>query len=737
MVEELFTGFLKEEHAEADKKPLDLDLLIRILGAMKKRLDGDTSFASPWGSFFTKGSWDDDSKEGYFWTENKRYLLFFITPKKIDTSFANAQPSLLALRKAIAQVKADFPDVNVGVTGQEALNVDEMGEALHDMGLATMISLSGLMLLLVVSWHGFRWPLFEVIQMIIDLSLTFGLATLFIGHLNILSVTFAPMLLGLGIDYGIHVFSRYQEEEQRLTSSKKEALQATIIKLGPAILLAGLTAAFSFLPLVLTGFKGLMELGFILSMGLVLSTLSSLCLLPALSLVFDKSRQKIMTQVHPKPVKPFFKLTNQGAFLFLIVGCIGVTFALWGAKKVRFDLNMLRLQSKEAESVIWEKKLLADSKRSSMYGAILAQSLEEVYKKTAALKFLATVSEVQSIGTLLPQEQEEKINFLRKLKPLVPEVRSPQSLQDPIDLAEINTILKKINFKMLDSSSSQWGSNKPLELQMTQVRNLIGELQQCFQSMTKSRVLNALQDFEKTLIKDLNEKLDLLRSNANATPMHREDLPKALLERFVSKDNHYLIRVSPSQNIWEPELLGRFVHDLRSVDPDAVGDPVTLYVFTKAFRNACIKATIYAVVFIFFLLLLTFRSFIYTLMALTPFVVGTTLTIGLLGFFGVNLNLANAIFLPLVVSAGIEYGIIIVQRWRQRESTTEEMVLPRSTAKGVMLAGLSTTIGFGSLMISAHQGIYSLGLLATVGSLSILAAAIFFLPRFCNSGGAD
>ena len=153
---------------------------------------------------------------------------------------------------------------------------------------------------------------------------------------------------------------------------------------------------------------------------------------------------------------------------------------------------------------------------------------------------------------------------------------------------------------------------------------------------------------------------------------------------------------------------------------------MTLYVFTQAFRDGCIKAALYAVVFIFILLLLTFRNLVCTLFALVPLVAGTAWTLGLMNLLGVDLNLANSLFLPLVVGAGVEYGIIIIARWRQREKGVPP--LPFSTGMGVILAGLTTTAGFGSLTLSAHRGIFSLGLLTTVGSLAILAAAVFYLP---------
>jgi len=227
-------------------------------------------------------------------------------------------------------------------------------------------------------------------------------------------------------------------------------------------------------------------------------------------------------------------------------------------------------------------------------------------------------------------------------------------------------------------------------------------------------------------MRDLNDKLDLLQTNANTTPMQLNDLPKDVLDRFVGKNGTYLIRVFPAVDIWEPEFLGRFVDEITSVDPDAVGDPVTLYVFTRAFRDACIKASIYAVIFISVLLLFTFRSLPNMLMAMMPLLFGTAWTIGLMRVFGVNLNLANSLFLPLIVGAGVEYGIIIMQRWTQQRAGGVE--LPFSTGKGIILAGLTTTVGFGSLTIAAHRGIHSLGVLATIGSLSVVAAAVIFLP---------
>jgi hopanoid biosynthesis associated RND transporter like protein HpnN len=546
-----------------------------------------------------------------------------------------------------------------------------------------------------------------------------------IGHLNILSVTFAPLLLGLGVDYSVHWFARYMEEERKGFTSKKEVLQVIMDRLGPGILLAGLSASLSFFPLVLTGFKGLVELGIICAVGLVITSMTALTLLPALILLFDKPRPKSYSTPASARIKPFFELTRWRVLSLLILGGAGFAFAVWGAGKIRFDLNLLQLQSPEEESVVWGKKLMEESGFSSRYAKIIAHSLEEVRQKTQGLENLPTVSKVESVDNLLPHDQEEKIEILRRLKPVLEGIGPLRRANNGVNLQELETMLGRIRFKMLDSSSSQWGMNKPLEVQMMQVRSLIDQLRQQIRARGP-KAEEALANFQRDLIQDLDDKLDILRTNLETRVMKLEDLPKNLLKRFVSDQQIYLLRVYPKEDIWEPQILGRFVDELRSVDPDAVGEPVTLWVFTRAFRDACIKAALYAVIFIFIFLLLTFRDLKTTLLALVPLLIGTAWTLGLMHLFKVDLNLANSLFLPLVVGAAVEYAIIILHRWRQKEK--EGVILPFSTAMGVILAGLTTTVGFGSLMISTHQGIYSLGLLTTIGSLSILAAAVLFLP---------
>ena len=727
MVGELFTGFLNTDDEAGKPSPMDLKFLIEILRQMKRGIEGSSAFTSPWLSLFNLTNEDG---QGYFWTEGKKYLLIFVEPGKRDEGQA-----LTTLRETMASLKTDFRDVNAGVTGQKALDEDEKGLAFKDIGLATSLSLIGLAALLIIFWRGVRRAILTVAVLVIALCLTFGLTTLFIGHLNLLSVTFTPMLLGLGIDYAIHWFARYSEVRRHRSASIKKALAATMDKVGPAILLAGLCASLSFFPLVFTGFKGLSELGLICAMGLAVTTAATLSLLPALIMLLGRSRIGLIRGTAADEARPLVKTTRHRSLFLVSLAVCASGLSLWGALKVRFDLNMLHLQSKSAESVIWENKLIEGSRHASIYGVLFARSFQEIDEKTRAAERLPTVSEVSSIKDVLPKDQEGKILLLKEMKPLLGGIRSIQVPSDPVDVDRLNKVFSRIRFKMAGSTSPNSGAPRGLRAQMQEVGGLIDVIRGDFDSIERQKLLGRLRRFETRIFVDLNDKLSLLYENMETKPLTIQDLPKALVDRFVGPDNLYMLRVFPAGNIWDPPFLGTFVRDLRSVDPDVTGDPVTLYVFTKAFRDAVVKAAVYAVVFIVVFLAVTLRSPVSVLAALAPLVMGTLWTLGLMHVFAIDLNLANTIFMPLVVGAGVEYGIVIVQRWKQSRDPTA-FSLPVSTGMGVVLAGLSTTVGFCSLTISGHQGIHSLGLLATIGSLCVLGAAVFFLPAFLHAAAS-
>lgn len=724
LIGELFTGFLGGDQ-EKGKIP-DLTLLVGTLQELRQMLAGSPQpYASPLNAVFP-GTLEDLSQEGYFFTENDKYLLFLVTPRK--DNFSQASHSVNLLREIVAQVRKDFPGLEAGVTGPLALEADEMNSAMADIALATWLSLASQLLLLIFFFRSLKRTLIQGLVLVVGLCWTFAMATLVVGHLNLLSVVFAPLMLGITIDYGIHWFCRLEEEQVRQGAGNGNTLVCTMRQAAPGIIYAALAAAVSFLPLTLTGFKGLAELGLILTLGVLLMLVATLILLPSLVMATERFTPLDKMQDCPGAPRPFLALGWRRPRLILGLGLIFAALGGISLWQVKFDLNPLHLQNQKTESVIWEMKLLKDSRYSTSFGALTANSLEELKKKTQALKELPTVSHVESILSFLPAEMEAKREILAGLQSLISQVAFPDRPGLHSQAQELAAVLGNLHFKLARALE-----NDPDLSQVREAEKLLAEILPFLRAGNPGTEAR-LKAFELRFYQDFRDKWQILQDGVNAPPLTIPDLPQEVRERFVSPQGQFLIRAFSSQDIWDPKPLAAFVQDLRRVDPEVVGDPVLLYVFTNAFRNACLWAAGLGLVAISLMLLASFRSLRLTLLALVPLFVGTGWTLNLMWLLGLPFNQANVLFLPLILGEAIEFGIIILVRW-QLEESARSITLPASTAKGVLLAALTTTVGFGSLMVSGHQGTFSLGLLATVGSLSVLAASLSVLPAILRLAG--
>ena len=168
-------------------------------------------FRSPWASFFLNDS-DILSQEGYLTARHDRFLFVMVEDRPADRSFVKHAPASKALRGHLKAMQRDFPDVQAGVTGSMALAAMKWSSSQRDTALATVLSLISVGL----AYIAFFWEVWSPLRVQITLQLaicwSLGCATLTVGHLNILSVTFAPVLIGLADNLGIHLAARYSEE---------------------------------------------------------------------------------------------------------------------------------------------------------------------------------------------------------------------------------------------------------------------------------------------------------------------------------------------------------------------------------------------------------------------------------------------------------------------------------------------------------------------------------------------
>jgi hopanoid biosynthesis associated RND transporter like protein HpnN len=728
----LFTGFLEVKQKAALP---NVTLLNATLKQLARSLEHHQPYVSPFKAYFPAGI-TNLSQQGYFFTAKEKFLLFMVTQK--TGGFSTSIRNLALLRQIVKRLQARFPGLQAGVTGPDALNVDQMQGSMKDIALATWISLVGQLALLFLFLRSLRRPLVEVFSLIIGLCWVFGMVTLVVGHLNLLSVVFVPLMLGLAIDYGIHWFCRLEEEERvNQGICTPEALSCSYRQTLPGIGCAGLAAMFSFLPLAFVHFRGLSELGIILTLGIVIMVLATLVMAPCL--VLATQRCVSINKPHKCPGEPraFLKLTWARPGLIVLLGAVVIGLGIFSLYHVRFDLNPLHLQNPRSQSVVWEMKLLRESRYATTFGSLSAPSIGELKTKSAALEKLPTVAHVESVLSFLPGHVEAKRPLIKAMDPVLTRINFPATISafsSPKDLAGI---LGRINFKMAEAAKHLEKEKAATAAQIEETHRLINKVIPLLDPKKNPQAVSRLRTFERRFFADLHDKWEMLRgyekSALTSPPMTPADLPHAVRERYIYHGT-YLIQAFPEHDIWNFGPLKRFVDSLWKVDPNAVGDPVLLYVFTLGFRNSVLWATGIAVAIIAVMLALFYRSIKMAMLALIPLWVGASLTLFLMLLTNLPFNQANVLFLPLILGEGIEFGIIILTRW-QMEKQARDITLPASTAKGVALAALTTTVGFGSLMVSGDRGTFSLGLLATIGSLSVLLSSLSILPAFLNLMG--
>ena len=697
-----------------------------VLEQITGRLDRPTPYRSPWGTLFSLGERPADA--GYFLSDDKSLLFALVeTPKSDKGDFMGDRRAIEAIRGVIASLKADFPNVQAGVTGGPTLSNDEMTAAFEDSSVATVIAFGLTLLVIVLAFWRVGKPLLMLAVLAVTLAWSMGIVTLTVGHLTIFSVMFISIVIGIGIDYGIYFLFRY-EEEIFLGRHLKEALELTAARAGPGMLIGALTAGGTFYVLMVTDFRGIQELGFIAGTAILMSCIGMVTLFPALLMLVDSHHAERPRNQAPRAhaierihVPVLDRLTSYPKTVLTVAGL--ATFASLGAiPYVGFDYNLLNLQAKGTESVLWEKRILATTGRSGFNGLSSATTLEELRKKQDAFEKLPSVSEVDSVLRVIPDNQQEKIAIVKTFAPIVSPVRVGRS--SPVDIERLLRALGELE-RRLDIFATEAGDKLPEDLKT--LRKETAALIQTLKTADREVAEPALSHLQAQLYRDFTGKFFDLQRNLNPRPVVLADVPEEIHRKFIGKRGDFLIQIHPKVDIWEREGARTFVRELRSVDPEVTGAPIITYEAIGFMERAYYQGTIYAFVVVGVLSYLMIRRVRETLLALLPLVLALLWTVGLMRVFGIQFNMANVWGLPLIIGASAEFGLNVMVRYLEGRAQGGPLVA-RSTVMAVALSGVSTMVGFGSLMIARHQGIYSLGLLLTLGSACGLFASLVVLP---------
>ena len=710
-----------------DGGAIDTKFLSLLLDQIVQRLDRPTTYRSPWSTLFSFGA-ESEADAGYFLSDDKSLLFVLVeSPKGDKGSFVGDKRSIEAVRNAVAQLRPVFPQVQAGVTGAPVLSNDEMTAAFNDSQIAT--ALAAVLTLGVMFWaFGRVWkPLLMLGVLGVTLGWSMGVITLTVGHLSIFSVMFISIVMGIGIDYGIYLLFRY-DAERFVGRGVTEAVERTAARAGPGMLLGALTAGGTFFVLLLTEFRGVQELGFISAVSILLAWLGMMTFFPALLVLIDRRRGEPVTEVRPRAVAiehmrvPALDRLTEHPRTVLVAAGVVTAASMFALPSVTFDYNLLNLQALGTESVAWERRILATTGRSGFNGLASAGSLEELRRKQEAFERLPSVSEVDSVLRVIPDAQPEKIAMIKTFAPLVAPVRIGRS--SPIDLERLTQAVRDLK-RRFDLAASEAAS--PLPEDVRRLHTLTGTLLERLRRADRDVAEAALTHLQAQLYRDFVDKFHMLQRNLNPRPISIADIPEELRRKFIGHTGQFLIQLHPRVNIWERAGAEQFVSELRSVDPDVTGSPVITYEAIRLMERGYVQGTLYAFVLVTALTFWMLRRVRESLLALLPLVLGLLWTIGLMKLFDQQFTLANVWGLPLIIGTSLEFGLNVVMSYMEGREHSGPLV-SRSTVMAVVLNGITTIVGFGSMMTSHHRGISGLGLLLTIGTACALIASLIVLP---------
>ena len=722
MVDSLLTDFLggEEESEESNEDEADLSLLIRLLEEMTLFLTGETSYRSPWQALF-KGGDESLREQGYMVSKNGELLFVLIVPNDDETSFTGYKDAVEQARQVIAETRKDFPGVTVGLTGEDVISSDEMVTTQSDVETASKIALAGVALLFIIAYQGVVKPLLAVFCLLLGLSWTMGFTALTIGHLNILSVVFTTILIGLGIDFGIHILERFKEERQK-GNEILPALQKTLQGTGKGNFAGAITTAIAFGAMVLTDFIGIVELGWIAGWGILFCMIAMLLVLPALITVEEKWRKPGYAQTKPTTASQRGWIDKLFDHYYLIIGVctVLVLIASLSLKDLRFDYNLLNLQSKGTEAVQYEIKILESAGRSAWSAAILADSFKEIQEKERQLKALPTVARVESISAVIPGNQKENARIIQEN--LAPLLKDLEVEPEDVDFSwkALNKTLKGIQFKLQGREGDELD---PVQVAGNRVRIFMEQSQKIEPDLSEKR----LRNFSQLLFADYRNLIEELKANTGVKLVKLEEIPETLRKRYISKKGKYVAHIFPSVDVWDLDERQKYLNDLRSVDPNVTGTAVNMFESTRMMTEGYVNGGLYAMTAIFVYVFFLFRNLRTVFFVLLPVLVGSIWTVGVMELTGLKLNMANLVILPLILGIGVVNGIHITHRYREEEDK-HASILGKSTGQAVLLSSLTTMIGFGSMMVANHYGVFSLGMVLTLGVFNCLIASITFLP---------
>jgi hopanoid biosynthesis associated RND transporter like protein HpnN len=615
-----------------------------------------------------------------------------------------------AIRSAAAGLDlASRHQARVRLTGPVPIENEEFATLREGAAVNGAVTLAVVLLILWLALKSFRIIVSVVIALFIGLSVTAALGLMMVGALNLISVAFAVLFVGLGVDFGIQFSVRYRQERFKEPDLRQALLQAGA-RAGVPLTLAAAAVAAGFLSFLPTAYRGVSELGQIAGVGMLVAYVTSITVLPALLCVLHPpGEQDTLGITFLAPVDDFLERHR----IPIIVATLGV--AILGLPLLyflRFDFNPMNLRSAAVESVATYLDLRRDPATGANSINLLAPSAQAADELARRLKALPQIGDVMTIDTFVPGDQEAKLALIADAAKALDPVLALPARGAPTD-EEIVAALKQRAGDLTRASDNRSGPGaeaaKRLAAAMT--RLAVAE---------PGRRQRAESVFTVPLRLDLDNMRDLLK----AMPITLDNLPDEIARSWRAADGKIRVAAAPTGDPDDNENIRAFARAVLAVDQAATGGPISILESGRTIVTAFLQAGGWALASISILLWITLRRFGDVLLTLVPLLLAGVVTLEICVLIRLPLNFANIIALPLLLGIGVAFKIYFVMAWRSGRTK----LLQSSLTRAVIFSAATTATAFGSLWLSSHPGTSSMGKLLALSLACTLAAAVLFQP---------
>ncbi len=643
-----------------------------------------------------------------------QYKFVLVQPKLDYGALQPGGEATEAMRQIIANLEfVKAGDARVRITGQIALADEEFATVVQGMvwGLIGSVTLITLWLFLAVKTWRLIVPILATLTMGLILTLLF--ASLAVGTLNLVSVGFGILFVGIAVDFAIQFSVRYRERRFEYPDPM-EAMRQNAHRTGIQILVAACATAAGFLGFVPTAFSGVAELGLIAGVGMLIAFICTLGFLPAIITLCRPHGERAL--VGFASLAPFDPLVARHRRPILAVFTGLAVLALAVSPRLQFDSDPLHTKNPNTEAMRTLYDLINNPVTNPYSISIVEPSVADAQAVKTKLLKLPTVSKVIDIDSFVPDDQQQKLAIIADANSILAPTLLPHEPPAPITPAQIK-LAAQTALAQIDPALPKLPKDHPLGA-------IAGDLHQLEEAND-----GLLMATNAALTRFLPQQLDDLRDVLNAEPVTQSSIPPDVSRDWLLPDGRARVQVIPAEHVRGSVGLHEFVSQVTSVAPNAGGSAVTIVATSTTIVNAFLAAAIIAVVSITVILLLALRRLLDVALVLAPLILSALLTLLVTVLLPLPLNFANIIALPLLLGVGVSFNIYFVMNWRAGRHT----ILGSATARAIVFSALTTGTAFGSLALSNHPGTASMGEVLLISLACTLIASLVFIPALLSS----